>query len=370
MTAIAFLKNYGGRRIGRESNLLDPLFDDEERADEENTPPRADLNIEIEAKNWQPIDPQLPKSWRVQDFASRPVRFIDGKDRGETVACLRGLEGYVVPIRLAEIGSVVMENRGGELRRGFVQVERVVAMDTSPFPWEEVEDFALKLLKNNLRLVIANKLDAVSSSDYEKIRRATNWRSAREMEMLEEFAVAQNNQLPTIVDGPLKRLEGSFDLENSPVFGVVKTYRQTFLHQHGMDILYRLQTGERTPALSLEYDISRRGEEQTTRLPLIMWYVRICETNGVAPNVGLVRVEISQKWFLAQNFGTEEKINATGTEFINQLSRTIYEYRCRHNRYRRAEISLEPIVRAEESLGSLFAPRGMLKSRFYHLTGL
>lgn len=369
MTAIAFLKNYGGRRIGQESNLFKPLFDDEEREDE-NTETRADLSVEIEAEDWEAVDPQLPKSWRIQDFASRPMRFIDGKDKGETVAYLPGLQGYKVPIRLAEIGSVVMENRNGELRRGFAQVERVVAMDTSPFPWEEVEDFSLSLRKNNLRLVVANKLDEISSFDYEKIRRATNWRSAQEMEMLEEFAVAQNNDLPTIVDGPLKRLEGSFHLENSPVFGVVKTYRQTFLHHRGQEILYDLETGERTPAFSIEYDISRRGEEQKSRLPLVMWYVRICETNGIAPNVGLVRVEVSQKWFLAQGYGTEEKINSLGSDFINQLTRTIYEYRCRHSRYQRAEISLEPIVRAEESLGALFAPRNVLKSKFYHLTGL
>ncbi len=369
MSGLAFVKNYGGQRIRRESNLFEPLFDDEE-GDNAEMETRADLNIEIGADDWQPVNPQLPKTWRVQDFASRPVRFVDGKDKGETVAFLRGLQNYVVPIRLAEIGSVVMENRGGELRRGFAQVERVVAMDTSPFPWEEVETFALALRKNNLRLVVANKLDAVSSSDYEKIRRATNWRSTQEMEILEEFAVAQNNDVPTIVDGPLKRLEGSFHLETSPVFGVVKTYRETFLHQHGQTILYRLDSGERTPAFSIEYDITRRGEEQKSRLPLVMWYVRICDTNGNAPNVGLVRVEVSQRWFLAQGYGTEEKINATGTDFINQLSRTIYEYRCRHSHYRRAVISLEPIVRAEESLGALFAPRNALKSKFYHLTGL
>ncbi len=370
MAGLAFVKNYGGQRIGRESNLLAPLFDDEKETDGAETQTRADLNIETEADDWQTVNPQLPKSWRVQDFASRPVRFIDGKDRGETVACLRGLQGYIVPIRLAEIGSVVMENRDGELRRGFAQVERVVTMDTSPFPWEEVETFALALRKHNLRLLAANKLDINFSFDWEKVRRAAEWRSTQEMEMLEEFAVAQNNTVPTIVDGPLKRLEGSFDLETSPVFGVVKTYRETFLHQHGQQILYSLDAGERTPVFSLEYDITRRGEEQKSRLPLVMWYVRICETKGVAPNVGLVRVEVSQKWFLAQGYGTEEKTNAAGTDFINQLSRTIYEYRCRHSRYSRAEISLEPIVRAEESLGALFAPRNALKSKFYHLTGL
>ena len=88
------------------------------------------------------------------------------------------------------------------------------------------------------------------------------------------------------------------------------------------------------------------------------------------PNWGLVRVEASLKWFVARGYGSPEKVNPSGIDFINQLSRTLYEYRCRECSYERAAVSLHPIVRAESSLGALFSPSRMLKNNFYRLTGL
>lgn len=69
---------------------------------------------------------------------------------------------------------------------------------------------------------------------------------------------------------------------------------------------------------------------------------------AVQPKLGIVRVEASQSWFEARG--------RYDWDFVDQLSRTIYEYRCRERSYDRAAVSLHPIVRSEESLGSLFAP--------------
>lgn len=375
MTAIDFVKNYDGKRIERDY-VLPAQFENSNGADENDsdaneTESRFALGIEMDEKDWRTIKPQLPAAWRVRDFASRPMQFVDGKDVGQTVACLRGLSGYLVPVRLAQIGGVLMcASNDGELRREFVQTERVVAMDTSPFPWEEVETFARALGERGFRLLPAKKLDEELSFDFEQMRGAVIRRTAQEMSVLEEFAVAQNNLTPTIVDGNLKSHEGGFDTTESPIFGVVKTYRKTHLHRLGQQILYSLGTGERTPAFSFEYDVSTRSTAQRkSRLPIIAWYVRICASDGISPNLGLVRVEISQSWFAAQGFG-ETALSAAGVDFINQLSRTIFEYRCRQSDYRRAAISLQPIVRAEESLGALLAPRNVLQNNFYRATGL
>lgn len=373
MSDIEFVRNYGGQRVEQDF-VLPPLFEqskneDESETDGDESENRFERSIEIDEKDWRAIKPQPSIAWRQQDFAQRPIQFVDGKDVGQTVARVRGLLGYLVPVRLAQIGSVVMRIKDGDLRREFVQMERVIAMDTTPFPWEEVETFALALGKHDFRLLPTVKLDEELSFDYEQMRRATVRRTAQEMSVLEEFAVAQDNSIPTIVDGNLKSHEGGFDTTISPVFGVVKTYRKTHLHRLGQQILYSLETGERTPAFSFEYDVSTRGAELKSRLPIVAWYVRICSSDGNAPNLGLVRVEVSQKWFDAQGYETN-RVGSTGADFINQLSRTIFEYRCRQNNYRRAAISLQPIVRAEESLGALFTARKSLQSNFYRSVGL
>ena len=44
--------------------------------------------------------------------------------------------------------------------------------------------------------------------------------------------------------------------------------------------------------------------------------------------------------------------------------------RCRRSSYARGPVSLDPIVRAEESLKSLMTPPSALAQRFYRLAGV
>lgn len=367
MQGLKFIKNYEGRRIESEFGLKPFLVEEDEEQTTEET--NINLSLESEIGHWQSINPQLPKSWRVQDWQSRPVRFVDGKDVGQTIARLRGTDGSFVAIRLAEIGSVVMKIVNGELRREFTQVERVLAMNTAVFPWEEVENFALALREHDIFLLPTKRTPEEFQMNFEKIKKFTQRRSMQEMMTLEEFALAQRSDIPTIVDGTLKDHESGFDATKSPVFGVVKTQQRLYVDRQGQEILFSLPEAQRTPAFSFAYDTSRVGEKIKTRLPIVAWYMRLCDGESVEPNVGIVRVEVSQKWFANKGYG-ETEINAAGREFINQLTRTIYEYRCRQKNYRRMKISLEPIVRAEESLGALFCPPNYLKNKFYRLTEL
>ena len=367
MQGLKFIKNYEGRRIESEFGLKPFLVEEDD--DEETTETNLNLSLATEAGNWQSINPQLPKNWRVQDWQSRPVRFVDGKDVGQTVAWLRGTDGGFVAIRLAEIGSVVMRVVNGELRREFAQVERVLAMNTAGFPWEEVESFALALREHEIYLLPTRRTPEEFQMNFEKIRKFTQRRSMQEMMTLEEFALAQQNDVPTIVDGTLKDHESGFDADESPVFGVVKTQQRLYVDRQGQDILFGLPEAQRTPAFSFSYDTSRGIERNKSRLPIVAWYLRLCGNDCIEPNVGIVRVEVSHKWFVNKGYG-ETEINAAGKDFINQLTRTIYEYRCRQRDYRRMKISLEPIVRAEESLGALFCPPNYLKNKFYRLTEL
>lgn len=370
MQGLKFIQNYEGKRVEREFSAKAFWVEDEtDETDDVMDETAINLGFETEVGAWRTVDPQLPKSWRVQDWQSRPVRFVDGKDVGQTVAWLRGTDGSFVAIRLAEIGSVVMKIVNGELRREFAQVERVLAMNTAVFPWEEVESFAMALREHDIFLLPTKRTPEEFQMNFEKIRKFTQRRSAQEMMTLEEFALAEHNDIPTIVDGTLKDHESGFDVAESPVFGVVKTQQRIYADRQGQEILFNLPEANRTPAFSFSYDTSRIGDKIKTRLPIVAWYMRLCDGASVEPNIGIVRVEVSQKWFVNKGYGDSE-ITALGKEFINQLTRTIYEYRCRQKNYRRMKISLEPIVRAEESLGALFCPPNYLKNKFYRLTEL
>jgi hypothetical protein len=180
------------------------------------------------------------------------------------------------------------------------------------------------------------------------MRKAAQNRSNDEMETLEEYAVAQGNEVPTVVDGRLERRSGGFDQARCPVIGVIKTHHQNYLHPLGMQLMYQLQPGERTPVFAIP-----------EALAVVSWYLRFA---GGMPNYGLVRVELPRRWF--------EQVKGRDFGYIDQLSRLLYDYRCRDQSYGRAAISLHPTVRAEQSLAALFQPLSMLMSRFYRMAAL
>jgi hypothetical protein len=344
-----FVQAFGGCRLGHydpQPPLHDPPTDGEERDDKE-----VNLDYEVPQGKWSAVDPQLPGRWRPGDWSERPVRFVDGKDDGETVAWLRAPDGYPVPIRLSEIGGVELLASNGECRRRFVAVERVVSMVADVFPFEEVESFAAALQAHGFRFLAARPPGGTPSYDFEEMRKAAQNRSNDEMGVLEEAALAQDDGIPTIVDGRLEPRSEGLDALRSPVFGVVKTHKKNYLHAQGLQILYALEEGQRTPVFEL------RGG----RLPVLSWFVRLSGAGGSTPNWGLVRVEVSARWFEAR--GPDKD-----WAFVDRLSRTLYEYRCRELSYARAAVSLHPIVRAERTLGALFSPSGARASRFYRLT--
>ncbi len=345
-----FVRNFGGRRVQQydpQPPLFNPPSDDEARDEDE-----VELGYEMPPDEWEAVDPKLPPFWRPSGWPERPVRFIDGKDNGHTVAWLRAPGGYPVPIRLSEIGGVEMRVVDGECRRTFDVQQRVVSMVADKtFPFEEVEGFAADLRTHGFRFLVAKSPGGTPSYDFEEMRKAAQNRSNDEMGVLEEAVLAREDEIPTIVDGRLEPRVGGFDTRKSPVFGVIKTHSENYLHPAGLQLQYRLEVGQRTPVFKL-----KKG-----RLSVVSWFVRLSGGGGATPNWGLVRVEASARWFEARgkDYG-----------FVDRLSRTLCEYRCRERDYPRAAVSLQPIVRAEQTLGALFSPPSAVASRFYRLTSL
>jgi hypothetical protein len=362
MTGLDFIRNYGGCRL--DDYEPQPPLEGEPDEDQEQQPDSGGLSYEVKRDEWRAIDIKAPASWRLDEWGERPVRFIDGKDVGHTIAWVQSPRGYPSPIRLSQVGAVAMHVNDGECRRESFIAETVVSMVVDTFPWQEIESLAAALQDNGFRLLLAHLPDGKPSSDFEKMRKYAENRTNHEMRVMEEAVLAQGGDVSTIIDGLLEPRLGGFDPEVSPVFGVIKTHYQFHLHSKGMQLLYQLNAGERTPIFAIlrnKKDDTSTQPSAGRKLPVISWYLRLSGGSGAMPNWGIVRVEVSKRWF--ESRGCTE-------EFVNQLSRLVYDYRCRERSYDRAAVSLHPIVRAEETLGAVFLSSGSLTSQFYRLTGL
>jgi hypothetical protein len=350
---LEFLRNHGGRRVRDfpDQPELD-LSEESDQEDEESGVEGVDHDYEMEGQSWRPIRvDDSPVDW-----GEAPRRFVDGCHVGHTIAWLQDAEGHPVPLMLSEIGGVCVEGR--ELRAAFRLVERVVAFVVDPFPWNEVEAFAIALAGSGYRLLPTSGHRAeghegwAASYDFEAMRKKAQNRSNYEMQLLEEVALCQHAEIPTLIDGPLEpRLNSDEGLRRCPVIGVIKQQRKSYLHPHGWRVYYHLEPGQRTPAFLIT----------TKSVPVVSWYLKLDGAHGALPNWGVVRVEIA-----------EEYLERIGKEFghINRLSHALIQMRCRQDSYGRAPVSLAPIVRAEELLRAQFAPPSLLAQQFYRLTGI
>lgn len=323
-----------------------------------------DWGIELPAEAWKPVIlPETPA--RGGEY---PERFIDGCQVGHAVALLRApKEGWPVPVFLAEVGGIAMRLRGRDLRREFYGLERVVSFITDPFPWSEVEEFAgavSNLPEMELRVLPAGRPevdDPIEFFDYEKMRKAAQNRANNEMANWEAIALEDDRETPTLVDGRLEPLLRSrvaasrFKL----VVGVVKTHSANLLHAQGWRTLLDMKPGQRTPY----FRIAGTSKGETNDLPVVSWFVKMAGGSELLPNWAAVRVEVP-----CVQFDQQPELVRTG--WVNRLSRWLIDARCRQQSYARMPVSLEPIVRAEESLTSLFTPFGVLRNRFLRHAGI
>ncbi|MBI1923820.1 hypothetical protein HYR99_06175 [Candidatus Poribacteria bacterium] len=354
--SIDFLRNKGAHRVRSDETqpflLDDGMVHGMVQSDNGEDEPKVGLDYEVEPGQWKPRDVTtlgIPSDWPL-----RPERFVDGKDMGRTVAWLQSEEGYPIPVRLSEIGAVVMRRVNGTLRREFHRIERVVSMMVDFFSLDDgIEGFANALRAHGFRFLPCRAPDSIDSFyNFDKMRRATKNRSNDEMLRLERQALARESDVPTIVDGRLEPHAGAFDDALAPVVGLIKTHWRNYLHPGGWRVYYDLQPGQRTPAFRLE----------THNLSVVSWYLRLDGARGELPNYGIVRLEIPERFF------GDELDGDWG--YIDCLSRLVCEYRCRDQSYGRAAVSIYPIQRAEESLGSLFTHADSLIHHFYRLTRL
>jgi hypothetical protein len=318
--------------------------------DGEDEGQRIELDAEVKSTEWAPISPNPGRDFAPARWGHRPRRFVDGKDLGEVVAWVRARDGYPLPVRLSQLGAVVLREEGSELRRERESMTRVVTLPGDPFPWHEIEALAVALQGHGLRLLLARlpMVEDVSELfNVELTRKAVGNRSIREMAALEEHLASLAPDVPTLVDGRLEPRSGGRG-PFTPVIGVIKTQQQRYLHALGLSVLYDLEPGQRTPIFVIEGD---------DRYPVASFYLRLW---GRSPGYGVVRVELPRPYF--------ELMAAQDTAYVDRLAVTLYAHRTRRAEYGRAAVTLDPVLRAEESLGALFSPMQQIQSQFYRLT--
>jgi hypothetical protein len=349
---LEFLRNNGAHRM-RDDAMRPLLLDSDTAQNEEpehDEEQKIELSFEVPAEQWYPFDfshTDVPSAWEF-----RPTRFIDGKDLGRTVAWLQTEEGFPIPVRLSEIGAIVIHNDAGHLRREWYIMERVVSMIVDPFPWDEIESFAAALQEEGFRLLQCQEPRGRLTYDFQEMRKATQNRSMDEMMRLEKQALLRSSDTPILVDGRLGSRTGGFDELNTPVVGMIKGHHRNYLHPQGWRAYYDLRLGQRTPAFLLKQ----------RNIEVVSWYLRLDGTSNDLPNWGIVRLEIPARFF-------DQKLGRDWS-YLNRLSRLICQYRCTDKSYQRASVSLYPIQRAEECLGALFTGAETIINRFYNLTQL
>lgn len=349
---LEFLRNNGAHRM-RDDAMRPLLLDNDAAQGEEqqqNEEQEVELSYEVPAEQWCSIDisgTAIPSDW-----GFRPTRFIDGKDLGRTVAWLQTEEGFPIPVRLSEIGAIVIHNDAGHLRREWYIMERIVSMIVEPFPWDEVESFAAALQGEGFRLLQCQEPRGRLSYDFQEMRKATQNRSMDEMMRLEKQALLRSSNTPVLIDGRLESRTSGFDELNTPVVGMIKGHQRNYLHPQGWRAYYDLRPEQRTPAFLLKQ----------RNIDVVSWYLRLDGTSNDLPSWGIIRLEIPATFF-SQKLGRD-------WSYINRLSRLICQYRCMDKSYQRASVSLYPIQRAEESLGALFTGAETIINRFYSLTQL
>ncbi len=331
----AVLARYKARRLDDYPTL--PVFPGDEMEETDASPEEGEVerDYELPLDRWRAIPSQPPD-------ALAPRRFVDGSIVARTIGALEDGQGRQRPLLMAAIGAAALELVGSSFvrREQDVRLETCLALISKGVKRSDLDQIRDSLGELGIRLL---ELEArTMSSDFELARTHTYDGARDEMLKAEQSLVLSALETPTVVDGLLEdRLQGLSDW-NVPVVAVVKRLLRirNHLHQAGINLVYALRSGERTPAIVLQTRPQPYEFE-----PVVSWFLRLHGESGIAPSWGVVRVAVSKAYFE----------NSLGKDFsaIDRISGWLYDVRCRDRSYQRMPVSLEPIVRVEDHLRAL-----------------
>lgn len=326
---------YHTRRINDYPFL--PVFPGDELEDDVVAPEEGEVerDYELPLDHWHAIPALEPGS-------DMPRRFVDGTIVARTVGALTDAQGRERPLLMAIVGAAALELEDRNLvrRPHDYEMDTVLAIIAKGMRRDDLDLIAGEMTLLGVRIL---ELPARSlSTDFELARTHTFDGARDEMLEAERRLVVSCLDRSTLVDGLLEdRLEG-LDSWDVPVVGVVKRLLRirNHLHQAGMNLVYSLKPGERTPAIVLQ-----THPRPYTFRSVLSWFLRLHGGDDVAPSWGVVRVSLPLEYFEGSLGGDFET--------ISRLSGWLYALRCRDRSYQRMPVSLEPIVRVEEHMRAL-----------------
>jgi hypothetical protein len=318
-----------------------------ERDDEDETTERlANLGWEQPAESWHPV--------ASGGTATRPpFRFIDGSVNGRTAAVF-DVAGGLRPALLAVVGAMAMELRGKELRRcsGTVRTESVLCVFANQVPTSDLDALEAGLTRLGIGLVAPATADL--AADFEVLRRRTWDLAKRCMEDAEREVLVTDPATPCLVDGLLERRVTTIASQEIPAYGMVKRQLYPLLPQRLAGLIHRLAPGQRTPAFVVD----------TEHASIVTWYFRLSDPGRSVPTAGIVRISATRA-YMERAFPDP----AARTAEISAVSGWLRSLRCRQASYRRADVSVEPIVRLEDQLHALLPSLPQLTARLHRAFG-
>jgi hypothetical protein len=326
---------------------LDPLYPHD--PSDEDPEPNAKANVEYEMAraDWEPRS-------GAADCEDPPRRFIDGSLKPHLVMSLEDSRGRPRPVILATVGAVALDLQptpGGNelLSRHAYRIDTCLFFLANGLSSRDVDILRRACEGEGIR-VVAPPTDQIST-DFDEVRAHTLAYVRREMLAMEADLLRGAPLIPTVVDGLLDQRLADFTSHNLPAVGVVKRQLKTYLHPRGVQLVYRLKHGERSPAMLLD----------TTRGEFVSFYMRLGKDNGAMPHSGVVRVMVSKEHFEA---------SGCSWRYLDGLAHWLCKVRCRRTAYSRAAMSLEPIVHAEEHIKSLLPDLRERVGKFNRIMGL
>jgi hypothetical protein len=306
----------------------------------------ADLGWEQAADAWGPI--------ATGGSAARPPRrFVDGSVNGRTVATMT-VGGRMRPVLLAVVGAMAMDLHERELRRtpSSVHTESMLCMFANQLPIADLDALEAGLSGMGVTLVAPTKTDL--AADFEVLRRRTWDLAKRCMEDAERDVLVNDPTVPCLLDGLLERRVTTVASQAIPAFGMVKRQLSPLLPERLGGLIYQLAPGERTPAFVVD----------TEHASIITWYLRLSDPGRASPTAGIVRLSATRA-YLESAFADP----ADRAAEISGVSAWLRSLRCRQASYKRAAVSVEPIVRLEDQLHSLLPSLPKLTARLHRAFG-
>jgi hypothetical protein len=282
-----------------------------------------------------------------------PCRFVDGSVNGRTVATLT-VSGRMRPVLLAVVGAMALDLGGRELRRtpGSVRTESIVCLFSNQLPIGDLDALEHGLAGMGVNLVSPTTADL--AADFEVLRRRTWDLAKRCMEDAERDVLVRDPAVPCLVDGLLERRVTTVASQAIPVFGMVKRQLNPLLPEQLTQLVYRLPPGERTPAFVVN----------TEHASIVTWYLRLSDPGRASPTAGIVRLSATRAYLEGAFPNPVDR-----TAEISAVSAWLRSLRCRQASYKRAAVSVEPIVRLEDQLHCLLPSLSKLTTRLHRAFG-